>query len=77
MPARQNIEFNEQSAVTTGWYLEGFGHQGQRWFVRLDKLPFSIGRQKECDLQLAFAEISRRHAEIYDQDGVLRIRRMW
>jgi EAL domain-containing protein (putative c-di-GMP-specific phosphodiesterase class I) len=74
VPARKNIEFNEQSAVTTGWYLEGFGHQGQRWFVRLDKLPFSIGRQKECDLQLAFAEISRRHAEIFDHDGVLRIR---
>lgn len=74
MPARQDIEFNDKDMNTTGWYLEGFGHQGQRWFVRLDRLPFIIGRQKDCDLQLAFAEISRRHAEIYDYDGELRIR---
>ena len=57
-----------------GWYLEGIAGKGKTWFIHLQPLPFTIGRQEGCHLCLSSPEVSRRHAEIYERDGELRIR---
>jgi predicted component of type VI protein secretion system len=38
------------------------------------KLPTIIGRSREADLTIAHPTISRKHCELYDQDGLLVIR---
>ena len=37
--------------------------------VQVDRLPFVIGRLRECDLTLRDSRISRRHAHILFRDG--------
>jgi phosphoserine phosphatase RsbU/P len=40
-----------------------------RRVVRLDRSPFTIGRQDDSDLRVAGSEVSRRHAEIVSDGG--------
>lgn len=46
------------------WYLEGFLGAGRTWEVRIESLPFTVGRHKDSDLTLSSKEVSRNHAEI-------------
>lgn len=55
----------ETAVDTAGWYLEGCGTDNRVWLVHLRQFPFIVGRLDGCDLQLATAEISRRHAEFF------------
>lgn len=68
----ENIE--QLPEETSGWYLEGFGSEGKTWLIHLKPLPFSVGRQETCDLRLSSAEISRRHAEIYEESSEIWVR---
>ncbi|MFH1265802.1 MAG: FHA domain-containing protein, partial [Planctomycetota bacterium] len=38
------------------------------------KLPTVIGRSREADLTVAHPMISRKHCELYEVDGLVRIR---
>jgi EAL domain-containing protein (putative c-di-GMP-specific phosphodiesterase class I) len=62
------------SQAAIGWYLEGFANEGRIWVIQLKPLPFVIGRHEGCHLRLAFTEVSRRHAEIFERDGQLWLR---
>jgi phosphoserine phosphatase RsbU/P len=42
--------------------------------IPIQKFPFRIGRSRECDLFLNLNSISRRHAVIDREDGVLQVR---
>ena len=53
------------SSDQTGyWSLEGILPDGEKWIIQIDSTPFMVGRDKECNLCLVSAEISRKHAEI-------------
>lgn len=67
---QRNIAAGEAS----GWYLEGFGSEGKTWLIHLKPLPFIVGRQEGCHLRLSSGEISRRHAEIYEQENGIWVR---
>lgn len=56
------------------WYLEGLLGKGRRWVIRIEPIPFFVGRQKECHLALSSKEVSRNHAEIFVSDGRLQVR---
>src|SRR5262249_19613834 len=60
-----------------GWYLEARlrGGSGVNR-IRIDKLPFRIGRGQGVDLKLASRSVSSEHAEIYwdERTAELRIR---
>ncbi len=58
----------------SAWCLEGVAEQGKRWLIRLDTLPFLIGRHQECNLCLSLTEISRKHAMIFERDDKLWIK---
>lgn len=47
------------------WLLEGLLADGKTWQVRIDPLPFLVGRSAECDLNLSARSVSRQHAELY------------
>jgi DNA-binding CsgD family transcriptional regulator len=47
------------------WYLEGTLENGKSWIIPIDRSPFTIGRNKECNLALNSKNVSRKHAEIY------------
>jgi pSer/pThr/pTyr-binding forkhead associated (FHA) protein len=52
--------------------IEGGPDDGKELAVR--ELPLTIGRGEEVDLTIGDRWISRRHCEIYDQDGDLALR---
>lgn len=54
-----------------GWYLEGLLGPGRTWLIRLDPIPFLIGRDSECNLTLSSKEVSRHHAQIEGRAGRL------
>lgn len=57
------------------WYLEGY--VDERRVLRrvpLRPLPFVIGRKSDLPLTLNFSNISRLHAELYFEGGVLMVR---
>ena len=53
--------------------LEVLDATGRRT-VSVEALPFSIGRSSESHLQLADAQVSRKHAELSGADGSWHIR---
>ena len=53
------------------WNLEGKLNNGKTWFIHINKLPFRIGRSKECHLILPSKTISRFHAEIHQSKNSL------
>ncbi len=56
------------------WRLESASADGQVRVVPLHPLPFRIGRRPGLELVLAPESISKVHAEIYEDGGLLRIR---
>src|SRR5947207_8627313 len=42
--------------------------------IDLDRLPFTMGRNESCDYQILSSRVSREHAEIVRDEGVLRVR---
>lgn len=56
------------------WYLESVADAGREWMVAIESVPFIIGRDTVCNLQLTDKWISRRHSEIHISGGHLWIR---
>ncbi len=56
------------------WFLEGKLDNGKSWIIPLDKDPFVIGRNEDCDLYLSSNNISRKHAEIYFNGASIMLR---
>ena len=46
------------------WYIESTSGGGNEWIVPIDPAPFTIGRDKNCNLKLNSRNVSRRHAQI-------------
>ncbi len=46
------------------WFLEGLFENGKAWIMPIDKDPFIIGRNEDCDLTILSNNVSRKHAEI-------------
>ena len=42
--------------------------------IDLDRLPFTMGRNESCDYQILSSRVSREHAEIVREEGLLRVR---
>ena len=49
---------------STPWFLESIVADGSRVTHRIDRLPFSVGRDAGNDLTIEAAGLSRRHAEL-------------
>ncbi len=58
MGSERNDVTNEQ------WHLDGLLGHGKTWSIRVDPLPFRVGRHSSCHLNLASDGVSRYHAEI-------------
>lgn len=58
---------------TTGWALKA-NHAALANRVFPVKASMVVGRSKECDLSLAAAHLSRRHAELSVRDGLMYVR---
>lgn len=58
---------------STPWFLESMVADGSRVTHRIDRLPFSVGRDTGNDLTIEAAGLSRRHAELQldDTGGLL------
>ena len=48
----------------SNWYLEGILSNGEKWVITIDKSPFTIGRNEDCNLSILSKTVSRKHAEI-------------
>lgn len=53
------------------WYLQGILDDKKKWEVRLDEFPFTLGRDKKCNITLSSAVISRVHTKISRHKGEL------
>ena len=51
------------------WFLEAVADANREWMVAIDKIPFAIGRDTSCQLNLTDKWISRFHAEIRISGG--------
>jgi len=51
------------------WFLESIVAGGSRVTHRIDRLPFSVGRDAGNDLTIEAAGLSRRHAELQSDDA--------
>jgi len=59
---------------STPWFLESVAADGSRVTHRIDRLPFSVGRDQGNDLTIEAQGLSRRHAELQaDEAGGLRV----
>ncbi|MBN2353581.1 MAG: FHA domain-containing protein [Spirochaetales bacterium] len=56
------------------WFLEGKLSDGHALLIKIDRFPFTVGRDKNCSLAIASKTISRRHSEIYPQGDLLAVR---
>jgi len=57
-----------------GWFLETVSDGGKLRRVRIDVLPFRVGRRRGLELVLPAESVSKLHAEIYSSDQGLRLR---
>jgi EAL domain-containing protein (putative c-di-GMP-specific phosphodiesterase class I) len=46
------------------WHLKAVADASREWMVPIEPIPFVIGRDDDCSLQLTDKRISRRHCEI-------------
>jgi DNA-binding CsgD family transcriptional regulator len=54
----------------SNWYLEGDLSNGEKWVINIDKNPFIVGRNEDCNLSILSKTVSRKHAEIFKKmDG--------
>ena len=49
---------------TVKWYLESTSDAENEWVIPIEPVPFTIGRDKSCNLNLKSRQVSRRHAQI-------------
>ncbi len=61
-------------ADEAGWYLETVAEDGGLRRVRIDTLPFRVGRRHGLELVLPADSVSKAHAEIYALGPALRLR---
>lgn len=62
-----------RAAASVSWLeREVAGQEPER--IELSQLPFTLGRNESCDYQIRSSRVSREHAEIYRDAGVLCIR---
>ncbi len=59
---------------STRFVLESPGNSGNLRRMLVHPLPFRIGRQPGLELVLPSQLVSKKHAEIYERDGALRLR---
>jgi EAL domain-containing protein (putative c-di-GMP-specific phosphodiesterase class I) len=64
----------EGDPIEGEWYLEGLLPDGKSWIIPLAPMPFRIGRHADCHLRLSSNKISRFHAEIISEGGLLKVR---
>ena len=73
------------SRSTAGWAARGGSATAVAWLERdipgkeperseLSRLPFTLGRNESCDYQIMSSRVSREHAEIVREGGVLIVR---
>ncbi|HXK10127.1 MAG TPA: EAL domain-containing protein [Vicinamibacteria bacterium] len=60
--------------IGRGWYLETPGEDGSLRRVRIDAVPFRIGRRQGLEMTLPSESVSKLHAEIYAVGSALRLR---
>ncbi len=61
------------SAADTAWLeFDVTGKEPER--IELERLPFTLGRNESCDYQIPSSRVSREHAEIVREAGVLKLR---
>ncbi len=53
------------------WYLEKVTRMQTTWAVPIDPIPFTIGRDSDCDLTLRSKWVSRHHARIHLSGEIL------
>ena len=53
------------------WQLAGIGPEGTPWLVTISTNPFMVGRRNDCNLCLSDDGISRHHAELRLESGLL------
>jgi EAL domain-containing protein (putative c-di-GMP-specific phosphodiesterase class I) len=46
------------------WFIESTSNSGNEWIIPIEPTPFTIGRDKNCNLKLQSRRVSRRHAQI-------------
>jgi len=63
-----------KSEETDRWFLEAGTDTDRGWTVAVKTLPFTIGRDKDCDLKLNTKRVSRRHSEIRESGDHIWIR---
>lgn len=56
------------------WHLESLGDRGEIRRVPVRPLPFRIGRGQGLELMLPSGSVSKAHAEVYENEGCLRLR---
>lgn len=64
----------KNSEDTERWFLEAVADTDRGWTVAVKSLPFTIGRDEDCELKLTAKRISRRHSEIRESGDHLWIR---
>lgn len=55
------------------WFLEGKLANSKSWIIPIEKLPFVIGRNMDCNLTLASTNVSRKQAQIFLKGSALLI----
>ena len=71
---RRFAEGVESMMGMTSWLLESVAADGSRVTHRIDRLPFSVGRDPGNDLTIEAQGLSRRHAELQsDERGGLKL----
>lgn len=53
------------------WFLQGIMDDKKTWEVKIDEFPFTLGRDKKCNITLTSAVISRIHTKINRHKGEL------
>ncbi|UCD82885.1 MAG: EAL domain-containing protein [Desulfobacterales bacterium] len=56
------------------WCLESTSDPKNKWFFPIDRVPFTIGRDKDCNLTLRSKGVSRQHAQLNVSGDMLWIR---
>jgi EAL domain-containing protein (putative c-di-GMP-specific phosphodiesterase class I) len=77
MAGRGSAESDQEAGPPigeAGWYLETVGEGGALRRVRIDSLPFRIGRRRGLELVLPSDSVSKVHAEIYAVGPALHLR---
>jgi hypothetical protein len=74
MALQENPEKETHGIHNKIWYLEKIINEDKKTFsIAINKFPFHIGRNEDCELSLPSRYISKYHAEIIKEGNVLKI----